>query len=130
MYKERLWPSENLKKGVVSRAIRSTELESKESESFHFLLILVMTLLFISHTKTLTCPQSSTYSAGRDGYQERERKVRWVGRKLFSPILPSHHLLPGALLSLCRVLKTTGDESGENLTVQVTRIRGINQSQC
>ena len=29
----------------------------------------------------LTRPQSSSYSVGRDGYRERERKVGWVGRK-------------------------------------------------
>ena len=55
-------------------------------------------------------------SAGRDGYRERECKVRWKGRK---PLLPSHHpLLPYLVCNssfAAGYMKTTGDESGTNI---------------
>ena len=55
-------------------------------------------------------------SAGRDGYRERERKVKRVGRKRkTSSLLPSHHPLLPYLVSnpsfAACYMKTTGDES-------------------
>ena len=87
-------------------------MENKAFCSWSLTVSLLLRVLINEAVKMLTLSQSSPDSAGRDGYRERERKVRWIGGKRHYPLLP--HL---ALFFLCAVyyMKTTEDESGPNV---------------